>query len=81
MSDVCNIERNIPLPVRPRRPWSKYPFRDLKVGESFLVPCTRWDSDKAMNSLTSCRANMQRKTGFKFALRKTGNGIRVWRTV
>jgi hypothetical protein len=81
MSDLYSIESNIPMPVRARARMSKYPFRKLQVGQSFLVPCTRWDKKKATNSLTSCRRNAEKKMpGKKFALRTERDGIRIWRT-
>lgn len=80
MSDVFQIERNIPLPDQTRGLRNKYPWKQMKIDESFLVPCGSWETPEVMNSLTSCRAGAQRNTGFKFALRKVKDGIRVWRT-
>lgn len=78
MSDVYNIEKGFPIPD-PRRSWTKYKFREMEIGDSFLVPCSRFDLAKTMNSLTSCRAHWQRKLGWKFLMRTRLNGIRIWR--
>ena len=78
MNKFFEIESNIPVPaIKPGRP--KYPFRQLAVSESFLVPCGDYEKPEAMNSLTSCRAHAQRKTGWKFVMRSVTGGIRVWR--
>ena len=78
MKTFFDIERNVPLPpVKIGKP--KYPFQKLAISESFLVPCGDYEKPEAMNSLTSCRAHAQRKTGWKFAMRSVKGGIRVWR--
>jgi hypothetical protein len=71
------IEAHIPLHPE-RRGVSKYPWRQMKVGDSFLVPGK--NQERLLNCLTSCRANAQRSTGWKFSLRCTTFGVRVWRT-
>jgi hypothetical protein len=72
---IC-IDTKIPMPM-PHSTKAKYPWRILKVGESFLVPGT--DRIRLLNGLTSCRAHAQMKTGFRFALRCNSYGVRVWR--
>ena len=84
MPDTYPIESFIPIPqkyaVKQRYPWKK-----LQVGQSFFVPSefSAHDLEPLWNTLTSCRANAQRKTGFKFTMRqcreKGINGIRIWR--
>lgn len=70
------VEPNVPIPPqRGGRP--KYPWKRMKVGESFLVPGQ--DKERVMNSLTSCRRSAQRTTGWRFTLRSTAYGVRVWR--
>jgi len=81
MNEVFHIERNIPLPEQSRGVRNKYPWRQMRVGDSFLVPCGEYEVPEVMNSLTSCRAGAQRSTGYRFALRKAAGGVRVWRTL
>ena len=75
---MYKIEANIPVPavVRAggagRKP--KYPFADLKVGESFLVP------DKTMNKMGSTVTLARKRTGRNFTLRNVEGGVRIWRT-
>lgn len=75
------IERGIPVPVAPASAGSKatiFPFSDLKVGESFLVPCTRGDgmADRVRN-LARYHGNKLKRT---FVHRRVRGGIRCWRT-
>lgn len=58
----------------------KYPWKQLAVDGSFFVRWYREESiQRLWNSLTSCKANAQRKTGFKFEMHRVPWGIRVWR--
>lgn len=72
------VEEGVPIPEikRGRRDYtSKYPFRDLEVGESFFVP----DRSKKA-SLGGYCTRMGNRLGRKFTLRVIENGVRVWRT-
>lgn len=63
-----------PIGQAQRRPFSsKYPFAELEVGQSFLVP----GPGRSVQSL-SVRAG--HKLGRKFVTRQTNHGLRVWRT-
>lgn len=75
------IEQNIPIPVkqrkltRERKPReSKYPFRYMQVGDSFLVPGT------TMRKIVTA-TNIGRKTipGSKYRTCAEAGGVRVWR--
>lgn len=64
------ITKSVPIPSDKS---TKYPFRKLKIGESFVV-----SPDKEMSVRSS--ANYYSKNfGSKFTARKTDEGIRVWR--
>lgn len=72
------IEKNIPLPtarqvgVGPERKY-KYPFREMKVGDSFVVNTTNKTFSANIYSLT-------KTLGMKFATRTIAIGkVRVWR--
>ena len=71
------IEDNIPMPPigRPRC----YPWQELQVGQSFLVRCPKVEYCRLIGSLTSCANNASKRSGFKYALRWVGNGVRAWR--
>ena len=64
---TIKIESGIPMPA-------KFPFAEMKVGDSFLVP------DGTNRSTVAVYANRHgKKTGTKFTLRRTPEGIRCWR--
>lgn len=73
---MYKIEKGIPAPVtlakRGRR--TKYPFKKLKVGDSFLVP----NANKT--SLSVCAGNQAKKLNREFITRSIGKkDVRVWR--
>ena len=71
------VQASHPLPHR-GGPAPKYPWRRMAIGSSFFV--REWGSVKQLwNSLTSCRANAEKRTGFKFVLQRGPGGIFVWR--
>jgi hypothetical protein len=71
-----NIEDNVPFPEgiskigRPR----KYPFDELQPGQSFFV------SGKKRKDLAGSAALAQCRTGFKFVIIDSLDGVRVWRS-
>lgn len=70
------ISKEHPQRKKMGRP-ARYPWRRLAVGAGFTVPSWRFQSaEKMWNSLTSCRANAERKTGHKFTLMRVYGGIR-----
>lgn len=68
------IDKNVPMP-KPRRPASKYPFKELDVGDSVLFS----GSDHSGRFFLGALYRAQRETGRKFTTRKTPEGFRVWR--
>lgn len=83
------LEEDVPVPARaaPNRE-AKYPFTDMAVGQSFLVPITKDDSDIArirrrMNSACGTAQRRIKKTSgtdVRFTSRTVEEGVRVWRT-
>ena len=69
---MYEIEKNIPT-VRAY----KYPFRDMEIGDSFLVPCVDDRAAKIDRSKISGAAWYLRPK--KFSTRRVEGGIRVWR--
>ena len=64
------IEKNIPTP--PKR--NIYPYRQMDVGDSFLVPEAR------IQIVCNNNYRFSKLTGMKFIARREGIGVRVWRT-
>jgi len=72
------IEQNIPIPPRHRHRL-KYPFRDMAVGDSVLIPLDV--NSKEDETRVRGAANVfRRRTGWKLTVRKSEGGFRVWRT-
>ncbi|UII80033.1 hypothetical protein [Flagellimonas sp. CMM7] len=77
------IEKGIELrPAEKLKPLCKYPWRGMKVGDSFIWPknYTRMEMNKASNAGRNfCKGSKDCKD-WKFSTRKVdGNKIRIWR--
>jgi hypothetical protein len=68
------IEKDIPIPPQKRR--SRYPFEDMAVGDSFIVPVSK------RNSLAGSISRFQNfiDSSKEFTYRQMDDGYRVWRT-
>lgn len=64
------IDKTVPLP---RRKNGKWPFRQLKVGESFTVPLLDAPAMRATASVTG------KRLGRHFTVRREGDMFRCWR--
>jgi hypothetical protein len=74
------IETGIEIPKRTapgRRTGSKYPFAQMDVGHSFLLP-----ADVKPTTIRSAIGAFSKRysDAGKFAVRGTDQGLRVWRT-
>jgi hypothetical protein len=85
------IESGIPMPKRATvgRKGTEFPFADMDVGESFLMPCDISDEKAIVNwrrKLASARKRFESKSDYDISLRtavvadERGTGVRVWRT-
>ena len=70
------IEKNKPMPSGTRGK-QKYPWAELKIGDSFLVDIRQW----AFGSLAHFNKKMKRlkKKQIKIETRSEGDKCRVWR--
>lgn len=78
------IEKDIPIPDKVRKMGSIiYPFRKLKVGDSFLIPCTnnkyKQIQDKMAKAAQSLRRRCKDKMFFISRFVKKERGLRIWR--
>ena len=62
------VDQGVPLP-------SKYPFSDMRKGDSFLL-----SSNMKRSATTVAAKRYGEKNGMKFTTRKTSQGLRCWRT-
>jgi hypothetical protein len=73
---VAAIEKGVPMPETrgPNVGGPKWPWTTMEVGDSFLIP------DGAVKPASPYRmANMARRYGRKFAVRRVEGGHRIWR--
>lgn len=70
------IEAGVPLPKQRRR-YSAYPFAELAIGDSFIVPQDP-DGSPPVRVFTQVYA-WSRRDGRQFMARRVDGGIRVWR--
>ncbi len=71
------IEEGIPVPYFGRVDGEKYPFKKMKVGDSFLIP----ETINHLNVRYGFYSFRQRNNlkDRKFVIRKTNEGYRCWR--
>lgn len=74
------IEKGIPITRRVRGlgPGAKYPFEDMEIGDSFLVPCSKEDKRKKVSTVIG---SSKRVSFMKFCsqYRPKEDGVRIWR--
>ena len=77
------VDHGIPLPPRPRltggRVRQRYPFRVMEVSDSFLVPYGGEPPELVRVRVSVSCTKATRDTGYRFELRSTETGLRVWR--
>lgn len=78
------IESQIPLPPLHNNSVGKYPFDDMKVDDSFLVPCEGSPADRAavLNRIRQAARAWRRRRGnnaHRFNCRSLSHGVRCWR--
>ena len=83
---AITVEKNIPIPEsrfgKGRQPGeTKYPFAELQVGDSFMVPTKKQtDINKMQSSICGHAFQYKRKNrDTNFTTRIVDGGIRVWR--
>ena len=72
---MFQIEDGIEIPALTRNTEPKYPFKQMKVGQSFFVPCTEENAKKVRNSISSSA----RSAKVRHVTRIAEGGLRVWR--
>ena len=72
MQTLITIDRDVPLPEGAGRGGPpKYPFRKMEIGDSFEAPNSA--------SLVRSAHAFGSRNGRKFATRRHGDQVRVWR--
>ena len=75
------IEKGIPLPTgyNASGPRSGYPFRVMKVGDSFHVPAFNGNLRSTAKRVGVCASNAGRAINARFTVRAVSHGVRCWR--
>ncbi len=80
---MITIEDDIPLPpiVRTHTTF-KYPFADMRVGQSFAIPIGEEGVDRLEQRLRTATYRYTKQEGgtVRFTVRALDNEVRVWRT-
>lgn len=72
------IEKNVPMIGRKSPEF--YPWDQMEVGDSFLVPCSEEESVKVASRMSGVCSGRRQRHGQKYSVRKVDGGIRVWRS-
>ncbi len=83
MSNVIFVQSGIPIPAKnptaPPRPDTKYPFREMKDGDSFFIECSRDRREKIRPAI----AGSGKRVGVRVVSRAVTEdgkpGLRFWR--
>lgn len=67
------IQKGIPIPRLAYFPRNKYPWADMEVGDSFVV------SLSTHHTVYKASIYASKRFGFDFTIRKTNEGVRIWR--
>jgi hypothetical protein len=72
------IETGVPVPTRATRK-SKYPFREMEVGNSFFVN-DKDEVNRTQQKLSAAAAMFCKKNpAYKFKTQTFDTGVRIWR--
>lgn len=71
---MYEIDDNVEIPPKRNRSTKKYPWAEMKIGQSFFVP------NKSQASLSATAIGYSyRHPGLKFTTAKENDGVRCWR--
>lgn len=75
------IEKNIPIP-KPPTGFTKYPFGEMEIGDSFFMRCSEADVLKLKTRIRGATRpfRKRRNTTARFEVRRVSGGVRCWRT-
>lgn len=77
------IESGVPVAVRRGRKGTQFPFINMEIGDSFLIPCDTNDK-KALDSwrrkVATAKKQFLKSYEGSFQVATVEGGLRVWRT-
>ena len=72
------IEKGVPMPTLDHGN-QKYPFPQMKVGDSFFLPFSKSTKSTVRRLLTNAAISWSRRHDCKFTVRQMDGGARCWR--
>lgn len=76
---MYEIDKNTPTPPAKKGRYPKYPFAEMKIGDSILIKTKRWNSRETLSARRSAHLYGERHEGYKFQTNFTDAGLRIWR--
>jgi len=75
------IDKDIPIPqnITSRQGRTKYPFRIMEVGDSFLIPCDKKDRKRVTSTISSTIARFKLELKHEYTRACVDGGVRIWR--
>ena len=78
---MIEIDKNVEIPPKIKvHHRAVYPFRDLEVGDSFMVECSPIAIESMKAKLYNRSYYWSNLLGHKHVVRPVDGGVRVWRT-
>ena len=71
---MFKVDKKVPLPAGYNGPNRRYPFHEMEVGDSFLIPGARVN-----HGVRATAYHFGRRHNMKFTCRMVDEGMRVWR--
>lgn len=71
------IEKNVPMPKG--RTTAKYPYAQMEVGDSFLIPCSGDAVATVLKRMKTSKFVAGKRLGIKLSVATDNGGVRVWR--
>jgi len=73
MASKFKIIKTAPMKSLKKSRESIYPFKQMKIGDSFIVP------EKQRDGVNSCIQLRRKETAHRYSTRTVKNGVQVWR--
>jgi hypothetical protein len=70
------IEKAIPIPEHNRKFAKQYPFEQMEIGDSFLVPLA---TDKSPSNIYSALSQAKKRLNINLTSARVEGGLRIWR--
>lgn len=73
------IEKGIPVPSHSQSEANKYPWQQMSIGDSFVVPRINGEPMQLTRNRANKATTYAKKFGHKHCSRAVEGGIRIWR--